>query len=158
MERINKLWVIVGMAIAYCLFFEIAAHADVLNQETIITFDHPVDIPGHALAAGTYTFKVADNVTGQNMVQIFNADGTKLYATAATIPTIRQNATTNTAITLAEQKPGEADALLKWFYPGRLTGHQFVYPAQEDQQLAQDQYVTVTATPRGTKLETAAGE
>jgi hypothetical protein len=158
MERINKLWIIVGMAIAYGLFFEIAAHADVLNQETIITLNQPVDIPGHALPAGTYMFKVADNVTDQNMVQIFNADGTKLYATIQTIPTVRQNATSNTAITLAEQKPGEPDALLKWFYPGRLTGHQFVYPTQEDQQLAQDQHVTVTATPQGTNLKTAAGE
>jgi hypothetical protein len=100
MERINKLWIIVGMAIAYGLFFEIAAHADVLNQETIITLNQPVDIPGHALPAGTYMFKVADNVTDQNMVQIFNADGTKLYATIQTIPTVRQNATSNTAITL----------------------------------------------------------
>jgi hypothetical protein len=149
MERINKLWIIVGMAIAYSLFFEIAAHADVLYQETIITFNQPVEIPGHALPAGTYMFKVVDNVADQNMVQIFNADGTKLYATVQTIPTIRQNATTNTAITLAEQKP---DALLKWFYSGRLTGHRFVYSTQEDQQLAQDQHVTVTATPQGTNL------
>jgi hypothetical protein len=133
-------------------------HADVLNQKTIMTFNQQVDIPGHALPAGTYMFKVADNVTDQNMVQIFNANGTKLYATVQTIPTIRQNATSNTAITLAEQKSGEPDALLKWFYPGRLTGHQFVYPTQEDQQLAQDQHVTVTANPQGTNLEMAAGE
>ena len=152
MERINKLWVIVGMAIAYCLFFEIAANADVLNQETIITFNQPVDIPGHTLPAGKYVFKVADNVTDQNIVQIFNADGTKLDATVETNPTIRHNATSNTAITLAEQKPGSPDSLLKWFYPGRLTGRQFVYPTQEDQQLAQDQHVTVTATPLGTNL------
>jgi hypothetical protein len=158
MERINKLWVIVGIAITYSLFFEIVAHADVLNQETIITFNKPVDIPEYALPAGTYMFKVADNVADQNRVQIFNAEGTKLFATVETIPTIRRHSTDNTAVTLAEQKPGEPDALLKWFYPGRLTGHQFMYTVQEDRQLAQDQHVTLTANPQGMNLETTAGE
>lgn len=40
-------------------------------------------------------------------------------------------------MTLAEQSNGRPEALLKWFYPGSASGHQFVYPNQQEQQLAQ---------------------
>ena len=58
--KINKALIIVGMLIAFGLFFELAAHADENNQETTITFSAPVQIPGQVLSAGTYTFELAN--------------------------------------------------------------------------------------------------
>jgi hypothetical protein len=48
-------------------------------------------------------------------------------------------------ITLAEQGGGKPDALLKWFYPGLDTGHEFVYSEQQEKQLAQDTQQTIVA-------------
>jgi hypothetical protein len=78
-----------------------------------------------------------------NLVRVFNADGTRLYATLQTVPAERTNPSGNTIVTLAEQSDEKPAALLKWFYPGRTTGHEFIYPKQEKQQLAQSRQETI---------------
>jgi hypothetical protein len=133
--RIHKLYIILGMLIAFGLFFEFAAHADEANEATTITFSAPVQIPGRVLPAGTYLFQQADS-NDLNLVQIFNADRSLLYATLETVPAERMNSTAHTAITLAEPASG-TPILVKWFYPGRLSGHDFVYPKAQRQEIAQ---------------------
>ena len=143
--KINRSYVAVGLIIAFSLFFGLAAHADEADESTTITFSQPIQIPGRVLAAGTYVFKLAstDNL---NVVQVFNADGTVLYANLQTIATDRPEPTDHTVVTLAEQGAGQPDVLLKWFYPGRETGNEFLYPQQKEKELAQDKQQTVMAT------------
>jgi len=141
--KINKGYIAVGLIIAFALFFELAAHADESDQATIITFSQPVEIPGRVLPAGTYFFKLADSDSNLNLVQIFNADRTVLYATLQTIATDRQEPTGDVVVALAEPGAGQPDALLKWFYPGLETGHEFVYPSQKEKELAQDKQQTI---------------
>src|SRR5437016_6856363 len=143
--KINLRYIAVGMIIAFTLFFELAAHADESNQATTITFSQPIQIPGTDFARRTYSFKLLDSNSDPNVVQIFNSDQTHLYATLQTVATERQDSTGDTAITLAEQGGGKPDALLKWFYPGRDTGHEFVYSGQQEKQLAQDTQQTIVA-------------
>jgi Protein of unknown function (DUF2911) len=143
--KIQKGYIIVGLIIAFALFFELAAHADELDLNTTITFSQPVQVPGQVLPAGTYVFRLADPADTQNIVQIFNSDRTVLYATLQTIPAERRQPTDDTAVTLAKQGPGKPHALLKWFYPARKTGNEFVYSKQEEKALAQDTQQTVVA-------------
>ena len=143
--KINKRYIVVGMIVAFTLLFELAAHADESDQATTITFNQPIQIPGQVLPAGTYSLKLLNNNSDQNVVQIFNSDQTHLYATLQTIAADRQEPTGDTVITLAEQGGGKPDALLKWFYPGLDTGHEFVYSGQQEKQLAQDTQQTIVA-------------
>jgi len=143
--KINKGYIVIGLIIAFTLFFELAAHADESDLNTTITFSEPIQIPGQVLAAGTYLFRLADPGSTQNVVQIFNADRTVLYATLQTVTAERRQPTGDTAVTLAKQGPGKPDALLKWFYPGRETGNEFVYSKQEEKALAQDTQQTIVA-------------
>jgi hypothetical protein len=143
--KINKSYIAIGLIIAFALFFELAAHADESDQATTITFIQPIQIPGQVLPAGTYLFKLADSNSNQNIVQVFNADRTVLYATLQTIATERQEPTGHTVVTLAKQGAGQPDALLKWFYPGRETGNEFLYPTQKEKELAQDRQQTIVA-------------
>jgi len=124
--KINKGYIAVGLIIAFTLFFELAAHADEFDQATTITFSQPIQIPGQVLPAGTYLFKLADSNSNQNIVQVFNTDRTVLYATLQTIATERQEPTGDTAVTLAEPESGGPNVLVKWFYPGRETGNEFL--------------------------------
>ena len=133
--RINKLYIILGMLIAFGVFFELAAHADEANEATTITFSAPVQIPGRVLPAGTYVFQQA-NSDDLNLIQISNPDHSVLYATLKTVPADRMNSTVHTAIELAEPESG-TPILVKWFYPGRMTGHEFVYPKELKQEIAQ---------------------
>jgi hypothetical protein len=146
--KMNKGYIILGLMIALTLFFELAAHADPIDRTTQLTFSAPIQIPGQVLPAGTYLFRLADGDSGQRVVQIFNADGTILYATVLTIATERPYPTGDTAVTLAEQGTGNPDALLKWFYPGCLTGNEFLYSKHKEKELAQDKQQTIMADQR----------
>jgi len=139
--RINKLCIALGLVIAFGLFFELAAHADETNESIKFTFSAPIQIPGQVLPAGTYLFERAGLDADLNLIQIFNADRTVLYATLQTIPTDRAEPTGDTAITLAEPETGNP-VLVKWFYPGRETGHELVYSKQKEQQIAQSKHDT----------------
>ncbi len=143
--KINKGYIALGLIIAFTLFFELAAHADEFDQATTLTFSEPIQIPGQMLPAGTYLFRLVDANSGENLVQVFNSDRTVLYATLQTVPTERVESTGHTTITLAEQGSGKPDVLLKWFYPGNLTGHEFVYSGQKEKELAQDTQRTIVS-------------
>ena len=57
------------------------ASAGDFNEKTIVTFAAPVEIPGQALPAGTYVFKVIDSSTTNNVVQVFDRGERHLFAT-----------------------------------------------------------------------------
>jgi hypothetical protein len=134
--RINKLYIVIGMILALGLLFEISAHADDSNQETTITFNAPIEIPGQVLSAGTYRFQLVAPDSDQDLVQIFSADGTRLYATLHTVEAERAEASGDAVVTLAAVDAGTPDLLVKWFYPGNTVGHQFVYSKQQEQKLS----------------------
>jgi hypothetical protein len=46
--------------------------------------------------------------------------------------------TDRTEVTFAERPHSRPEALLKWYYPGLLTGHEFVYPKSEEDELRLD--------------------
>jgi hypothetical protein len=96
------------------------------------------------LPAGTYLFKLADP-NDLDLVRIFNSEGTRLYATLETVAAERRKPAGRTVVILAEQPDGRPETLLQWFYPGSTSGHELVYPQQEEQQLAQDRQQTVRA-------------
>jgi Protein of unknown function (DUF2911) len=140
--KIHKLYIVLGLLIALGAFFELAAHASETNESTKITFSSPIQISGKVLPAGTYLFQQADPNGDLNMVQIFSPDRSVLYATLQTVSAERTNPTGETAITLAQPESGNPPLLVKWFYAGRVTGHEFVYSKPEEQEIAQGQQET----------------
>jgi hypothetical protein len=142
--KINKVALLIGFAIASVLFLEVVAHADEADQSIKISFNQAIEIPGQVLPAGTYLFKLADP-NDLDLVRIFNSEGTRLYATLETVAAERREPAGRTVVILAEQPDGRPETLLQWFYPGSTSGHELVYPQQEEQQLAQDRQQTVRA-------------
>lgn len=110
--------------------------ADAWNQQTKVTFSAPVEVPGTALQAGTYIFKLLGSETDRNIVQIFNADGTQLEATILAVPDKRLQSTGRTVMKFAERPANSPMALKAWFYPGDLYGQEFVYPYSRAMELA----------------------
>jgi hypothetical protein len=153
--KINKLYIVIGLMIAVALFFELAAHASEFNEQTKITFSAPVQIPGQVLPAGTYTFQQADPFDNPDIIQIFNADGTRVVATLKTVPAERLEPFGDVAVTLASAQHGGPDYLMNWFYPDRLIGHRFVYSQQQEQELAQTPQQTVVANQPTSKIVAA---
>jgi len=131
-----------------------SARADLWNQKIEVRFSEAVAIPGQVLPAGTYWFVLA-NTQDRNMVQIFNVDWSKLYATLDTVPDFRWRATNRTELTFAERPHDQPQAILAWFYPGMLTGHEFLYPGAQAKRLEADIHQAVLApNMRGSQPET----
>ncbi len=138
-SRLNR---ILGAAVALACVATIGtglipkAVADEGDKKTIVTFSAPVEVPGKALPAGTYVFKLLDSTGSRHIVQIFDKDETKLYATILAIPDYRMTPPDKPIIQFEERASGAPPALKAWFYPGDNFGQQFVYPHERAVQLA----------------------
>jgi len=130
-----------------------SASASEWDRKTVMTFSGPVEIPGvhlkgfSVLPAGTYVFKILDSQSNRHIVQIFDKDETKVYATILAIPNYRLKATDKTVITFSERPAGQPEALRAWFYPGRNWGEEFVYPKSKAVEIAKATNQVVLFTP-----------
>jgi len=113
------------------------ARADESNQRTVFTFSEPVEMPGQVLPAGTYVFKLANSQSNRHIVQVFSQDETHVFGTFLAIPNHRHRPADKTIVRFEERAAGSPQAIKAWFYPGRATGHEFVYPKTEALALAE---------------------
>ena len=97
------------------------------DKKTIMTFSHSVQIPGKTLDAGTYVFQRANPIGDPNVIRVLSSDGRYVVATVMTVPTERMRPASKTQVTFAETRANAPEALNKWWYPGDITGQQFVY-------------------------------
>jgi hypothetical protein len=153
----RKTFITLGLLLAFAIILPVA-RADESNQATEFTFSQPVQIPGRVLPAGTYWFVLVDNPASRNIVRVFNSDRSMVYATIFTISIESPKTTDNTAITFAEREPMQPETILSWFYPGRASGHQFVYSTKEEQELAQVKHHTVVARAENKHQAAGAGD
>jgi hypothetical protein len=137
--------VIFGFALATMAFVP-AAFAGQWSERTELSFNDPVEIPGVVLPAGTYWFVLSSNRSNRNLVQILDAKQNKVFATLMTVPTERRHTTGKTEIVLVTRH-NSPDAVWKWYYPGRRTGHQFLFPTHEEAQLRRDAKRVVFSAP-----------
>jgi len=86
---------------------------------------------GKVLPAGTYVFQLADSPASRHVVQVFDQEG-RILATMLTIPTARPAASDETRIMFDEQPAGAPFPIKKWFYPGELSGEEFLYPTHSN--------------------------
>ncbi|MGB9235747.1 MAG: hypothetical protein WCC04_15155 [Terriglobales bacterium] len=146
MNRRRTFAVVFSLALAFGAFLP-NARASEENQQMEFTFNQPLELPGVDLPAGTYWFVLADSPSNRNIMEVFSADWSTQYATLLTTSTIRQQSTDNPELQFAERHRGTPDALLKIFYPGMRTGHEFVYKEQVEARLSRDAKDDVVARP-----------
>ena len=127
--RFNALWLSASLALMGSL--TAPAIANQWNKETKIEFSTPVEVPGKVLDAGKYVFKLADNDSDRNIVEIFSEDASgdqKLVTTVLAIPAYRTATPDDSIIKFEERSSGSPEAIHSWFYPGDNTGLEFIYP------------------------------
>jgi hypothetical protein len=56
------------------------------GDEATVTFDHPAEVPGKVLPAGTYVFKTTDN---NKLMQVFGAQNKDVFETFDAVPAYR---------------------------------------------------------------------
>jgi hypothetical protein len=129
--------------------------ADQSDKATKLTFSESVEVPGQVLPAGTYWFTVANNDSDRNIVQIWNADRTRLVTTILAIPDYRLQPRGRTVVHFEERPSGQPEAIHSWFYPGDNFGEEFVYPKTRATQLAKQTSRPVLSMPNEQASSTA---
>jgi len=100
--------------------------ADEFDKMTKVTFSAPVQVSGTVLPAGTYVFKLLNSESERDIVQIFNADDTRLITSAMALPDFRETVSGKSSFTFDERPSGQPEALKAWFYPGDEYGEEFL--------------------------------
>src|SRR3954469_5132983 len=121
------------------------ARADEYTKQTFLTFSGPVALPTVTLPAGTYQFRLADPDSGRRTLQVWDQQGTKLYATLLTIPNEQLEASDDPVVMFSERPAGAPQAIKAWFYPGERIGQEFVYPKRKAMELAAANHAPVIA-------------
>jgi len=137
----RRVLAVLGIALASLIVLS-SAHASEIDQATKLTFSQSVQIPGRVLPAGTYWFVVEPSSSG--VVRIFSQDRLTLYATLLTISAEHLESEERTAITLSNGSSMQPEAIVTWFYPGRTSGHEFVYSKQQQKEIAQAKQHIIT--------------
>jgi hypothetical protein len=128
-KTVFTLW----LMLAFTIMFPVV-RADDWNQAARFTFSQPVQIPGQVLSAGTYFFRLADS-NDRHLVQIFREDRS-LVVTLYSVPRLRDGRDVQVAITVANRGKAQPQAIVAWFFAGETQGHEFLYPNQEEHELA----------------------
>ncbi len=132
--RILALAAIVLVTLGVGLTFRAAASP--ADRKTIVTFNTPVEIPGKALPAGTYVFKLLDDTGTRDIVQVFDKDEKQLLATILAIPDYRDTPPDKPIVNFEERRSDAPPAVKALYFPGDTYGLQFVYPQDRAVQLA----------------------
>ena len=135
----------VGVVLSVLAFASMAAGQTPSQKTTVLTFSQPVEIAGHVLPAGTYTFMLVDPWSDRNVIEIRNADASRLIAMVTAIPDYRLQPSDKTVIKFAEVPTGSPEAIRAWFYPGDNFGWEFVYPRHRALALAKASNAPVPA-------------
>jgi hypothetical protein len=135
-HSLRRLVVVLAIISLPDLGMRFRAAADPADRKTIVTFNTPVEIPGKALPAGTYIFKVLDDTGTRDIVQVFDKDEKQLLATLVAIPDYRENPPDKPIVNFEERRSDAPPAIKAVYFPGDTYGLQFVYPQDRATQLA----------------------
>jgi hypothetical protein len=114
----------------------LAAQGIPSDRSTFVTVSGPVSLPGVTLPAGTYLFRLADSLSTRNVVQIFDKDRTKIFATIIAVSAERMEPSGEAVITFKETPSDRPPAVHYWYYAGEKSGQEFVYPKEQAMQIA----------------------
>lgn len=149
MKRIKVFTVVFSLALL-CLVFQSIARGDDWDKKQIIAIDAPVEVPGVqrpvVIGPGTYVFKLMDSNANQNILQIWNADETKLITTVLALPDYRQEPPDKPIVKFAETAPNSPQAIKEVFYPGDNYGWEFVYRRPRAMEIAKANNQNVLST------------
>ena len=126
------------------------ASAQPADKRTYFTFSGPVDMPGVALPAGKYVFRLANPDTSRNVIQVASADGKRVFGMFHSFPAERNNAANDAEVRFLEASAGAPPAIKTWWYPGERTGYEFIYPKQQARRIAERTRQAVLTTRNDT--------
>src|ERR1051326_8363575 len=115
------------MCVMFFIVFAQVSNAQTWDKKTRNTVLQP----------GTYVMRLYDSPSNRQIVEVWNAEETKLEARVIGLPAYRLAPSNDTVLNFYERKTEGPAALQLWFHPGDLSGVEFPVPKSAVQELAQ---------------------
>jgi hypothetical protein len=140
--------VVMGCFLLAALFLlPSVSRGDEWNLATRFSVNQPFEVPRMVLQPNTpYVIRIADTAGSRDVVQIFNGDQTRLMTMFIATRAERLQPTDDTLFTFFETDPGRPLPMHEWFYPGRLSGLEFVYPKDQAIEISRHSRQAVAST------------
>jgi hypothetical protein len=103
------------------------AQAGEWDKQTRVSVNEPIQVNGTVLPAGTYVFRLLDNDANRNIVQVLDQNMDRVLATVQAVPNARLEPADKTILTFDEARKGEPLPVHSWFFPGDITGQEFIF-------------------------------
>ena len=98
------------------------------SRTTYFTFSGTVQMPGVALAAGTYIFEVVNPDGGSDVVSVLSRDRKKVFHMGFTRSVYRPSrGNLDATINLGETAIGAPPKVKAWYPEGEIRGREFIY-------------------------------
>ena len=134
----HRIFAGIFLGLAMMAMTAFAAGANEFDQAIEVTFSTPVQISNNmTLPAGTYWFQSLDAGMSSTpgVVQVLNADRTRVIATASARNVERLRPAEHPFVGVASDQAGQPVAVMGWYYPGRSVGHEVVYSGRQLRQI-----------------------
>jgi hypothetical protein len=130
---------IATVALALSVVFAVTGFvsADEWNRKTIFSVSHPFQVPGAVLEPDTtYVMELMDSASARHVVRLFNSDESELIATFSSTSAYRHEPEDNTVLSFINTEEGYPLPIRQWFYPGKLSGLEFIYSDDQSEDIA----------------------
>ncbi|HEY2379907.1 MAG TPA: hypothetical protein VGK48_01880 [Terriglobia bacterium] len=131
--------ILVGCFVFALVFLmPVATHGDEWNLSTRFMVNQATEVPGLVLQPNTrYQIRLLDSPAERRVVQVFNADRTRMLTMFMAVSDERATPTDRTMFTFIETEPGYPLPIKEWFYPGHSDGLEFIYSNKQAREIAQ---------------------
>jgi hypothetical protein len=126
-----------GLALLVTLSIPGSLRGDEWDWTTHFTPNQQIEVPGVVLDANTtYMIRLLPGTTSRQVVQIFTENRMKHLATFQAISETRPRPVEETTFEFMEVPAGNPVPIRSWFYPGRMTGLEFLYSNEQRDKIA----------------------
>lgn len=117
------------------------------GRPVYFTFSQAVSLPNTTLQPGKYLFKMLESNAQRTIIQVYTGDRAKLVGTYMTIEARRTSLPENAELSFLETKGANvsAPAIGTYWYPGDVSGWEFVYPHQQAVKIAKESNHAIAA-------------
>jgi hypothetical protein len=120
------------------------------NKKSTFTAEKQVEFPGIVLEPGNYVLRLKEGGEKRSVVEIRNQNESQILATVLAVPDLQQRQDDTAELVYFKTADGHPQPVQSWFYPGDLTGLEFVYPKARAREIAKasDEHVMASNSSR----------
>ena len=123
-----------------------ASRAENSTKKAVLTISTLTQLPGTAVAAGSYVFKQSGEQAGWNIVQVYNQDESSLVTTLLAYPNPTLSSNGQPVLIYPQSTDGRTQVMEAFFFDNDPVAQQLAYPKKSADEIGAANHVRVPTT------------